>query len=89
MSLTLSEIAKKLNKNEKELEAESLKIFLENKIKELRIEKSVIMKKYGIKNYRELEEKLKNGELSEKECGEDYLNLCFLESNLNKLSEMQ
>ncbi len=46
------------------------------------------MKKYKVKNYRDLEKKLKNGELSEKEYGEDYLNLCFLESEINKLKEI-
>ncbi len=62
----LNDIAEKLNIPKEEMLYESLKFFLEKKLRELKTEIFTIISKYGINSVEEFEEKYKKGEIEEK-----------------------
>jgi len=65
---------------------EGLKIFLQNRLKRLEADCCEILKKYGVKNIFEMDDKIKNGNLSE-DCLEDFQSLDGLEHDRNQIQK--
>ena len=66
-AILLKEVAEILNIPERDIERESLKTFLEAKLKKLLIEQLQLTRKYGVKNVDEMENFYIEQKLSEKE----------------------
>ena len=75
----IENIAEKLNLSSEEILNQSLKTFLEKKLRELKIEIYQIHSKYGISSVEELEKKYKTGEIEEKDSWQDLQTLDHLE----------
>ena len=74
----IEELAEKLNLSKEEMLRESLKFFLERKLREIKTEIFTIRTKYGISSVEELEEKYKKGEIEEKDTWQDLQKLDHL-----------
>ncbi len=76
------DIAVLLKINEKDLERESLKLFLEEKLKKLEIERFAITKKYGVSSIDEMEKFYREKKISEKDSWEDFFRLDHIETEI-------
>jgi len=91
MSLEMGKIealAKKLNIPKEEMLRESLKVFLERKLREVKTEIFKITTKYGISSIREFEELYKKGKIEEKDSWQDFQKLDHLEFKRDELEKM-
>ena len=76
---TLDVLAKEFNLSRDVLVKESLKAFLERKLREIKTEVFRLTGKYSISSVEELEELYKKGEIEEKGSWRDYQKLDHLE----------
>jgi hypothetical protein len=83
----IDSIAKELQMSTNDLLRESLKTYLEQKIAILEADIFRIAKKYGIKNVFEIDAKIKEGLIKEKDAYEDYFTLDNLEVEREKLKK--
>ena len=73
-------VAKELHMKPKELLKESLRTYLEKRLSKVEADIFLLVKKYGVKDVFELDAKVKEGFLSEKEAYEDYFVFDGLEA---------
>jgi len=66
---------------------ENLKVFLERKLRELKVEIFRIRSKYGISSVEEFEELYKRGEIEEKNTWQDLQRLDHLEFKKNEIEK--
>jgi Ribbon-helix-helix protein, copG family. len=83
----IEELAEKLNLSKEEMLRESLKFFLERKLREIKTEIFTIGTKYGVSSVEELEEKYKKGEIEEKDTWQDLHKLDHLEFKKDELEK--
>lgn len=83
----IEELAEKLNLSKEEILRESLKFFLERKLREIKTEVFSIRTKYGVSSVEELEEKYKKGEIEEKDTWQDLQKLDHLEFKKDELEK--
>lgn len=83
----LEMLAREFNLSKEALIEESLKIFLERKLREVKSEIFKITGKYGISSVEELEELYKRGEVEEKDSWQDLQKLDHLEFKRNELEK--
>ena len=76
---TLDVLAKEFNLSRDVLVKESLKVFLERKLREIKTEVFRLTGKYSISSVEELEELYKKGQIEEKDSWRDYHKLDHLE----------
>jgi len=86
-AILLKEVAAILNLPERDIERESLKTFLETKLKKLLIEQLQLTRKYGVKNVDEMENFYTEQKLSEKESWEDYFELSHNEAEIGSVKK--
>ncbi len=86
-AILLKEVAEILNIPERDIERESLKTFLEAKLKKLLIEQLQLTRKYGVKNVDEMENFYIEQKLSEKESWEDYFELSHIEAEVESVKK--
>jgi hypothetical protein len=84
----IEDIATKLNLSGKEVLHQSLKTFLEKKLRELKTEIYQIHSKYGISSVRDLEERYKKGTIEEKDTWQDLQKLDHLEFKRDEIEEV-
>ncbi len=90
MQLEMAEIdalAEKLNISKEEMLRESLKVFLERKLRELKAEIFKIRAKYGVPSVEEFEELYKKGEIEERDSWQDLQRLDHLEFKSDELEK--
>ena len=80
-------VAKEFNMKPKELLKESLKTYLEKRLSKVEADIFLLAKKYGIKDVFELDSKVKEGIVSEKEAYDDYFVLDNLEAEREKIKK--
>jgi len=80
-------VAKELRMKPKELMKESLKTYLDQRLSKVESELFIIAKKYGVKDVFELDSKVKEGIVSEKEAYEDYFTFDNLEVEREKIKK--
>lgn len=80
-------VAKEFHMKPKELLKESLKTYLEKRLLKVEADIFILAKKYGVKDVFELDSKVKEGIVSEKESYEDYFMLDNLEAEREKIRE--
>lgn len=83
----IDKVAKEFHMKPKELMKESLKNYLEKRLSKVEADIFLLAKKYGVKDVFELDSKVKEGFLSEKEAYEDYFNLDNLETERDKIKK--
>ncbi|MCR4320201.1 MAG: hypothetical protein NUV74_07720 [Candidatus Brocadiaceae bacterium] len=83
----IDKVAKEFRMKPKELMKESLKTYLEKRLSKVEADIFLLAKKYGVKDVFELDSKVKEGFLSEKEAYEDYFNLDNLETERDKIKK--
>ena len=81
----IDKVAKEFRMKPKELLKESLKTYLEKRLSKVEADIFLLAKKYGVKDVFELDSKVKEGFLSEKEAYEDYFILDNLETERDKI----
>lgn len=79
--------AETLNISRDEMIRESLRLYLERKIRELKIEIFKIRTKYNISSIEEFDEKYKTGEIDEKDSWQEYQQLDHLEFKKEELEK--
>ena len=84
----INDLAEKLNISADEIIRESLKIFLERKLRELKVEIFRIRSKYGISSVEEFEELYKKGEIEEKDTWQDLQRLDHLEFKKEEIEKI-
>jgi len=84
----INDLAEKLNISADEIIRESLKIFLERKLRELKVEIFRIRSKYGISSVEEFEELYKRGEIEEKDTWQDLQRLDHLEFKKEEIEKI-
>jgi len=87
VSVTVEAIAEILGLSKEELIKNSVKTYLESELRRLNTEIIVIYNKYGVKSFKELDEKISRGMLSETETFEDFTKLDYLEAKRDKIEE--
>lgn len=83
----IDKVAKELHMKPNELLKESLKTYLEKRLLSIEADIFLIAKKYEVKDVFELDSKVKEGFLTEKEAYEDYFNLDNLEAKREKIKK--
>lgn len=83
----LDALAEKLNLSKDEMLRESLKVFLERKLREIKTEIFQIRAKYGVSSAEEFEELYRKGKVEEKDTWQDIQKLDHLEFKKDELEE--
>lgn len=90
MELQVKEIealAEKLNLSKDEMLRDSLKVFVERKLREIKTEIFKIRMKYGVSSVEEFEDRYKKGEIEEKDTWQDLQRLDHLEFKKDELEK--
>lgn len=87
MSISVEEISAALGLSKEELIRRGVKAYLELELKRLNSEIMTICRRYGVKSFKELDEKINKGELSETETFEDFTRLDFLETKRDEVEK--
>jgi len=80
-------VAKELHMKPKELMKESLRTYLRQRLSKVEADLFLLAKKYGVKDVFELDSKMKEGIVSEKEAYEDYFTFDNLEAEREKIKK--
>ena len=83
----IENVAKQLNLTRDEMIRESLKFYLERKIRELKTDIFKIRTKYGVSSIEDFEEKYKSGEIEEKDSWQEFQKLDHLEFKKEELEK--
>ena len=83
--MLIEQIAQKLETEPQTLERESLKLYVERKIRVIESELLRLAHKYGVQNVTELDEMIRQGKYHEDEAFEDYFEFDNFESERDKL----
>jgi len=83
----IEDLATKLNLSSDEIIHQSLKTFLEKKLRELKSEIYQIHSKYGVSSVEGLEEKYKKGTIEEKDTWQDLQKLDHLEFKRDEIEK--
>ena len=86
--MSVKEMARELGLTPEELIHESIRTFLEEKIRFSRIEQLEILRRYDVKNVKEFESKIKDGSIPEHPAWEDLINLENSLAYQKRLEEM-
>lgn len=87
--MTLSAVAEKLNMPSAIFEKESIKSFLNRELHLTEIGLFNLATKYGAKDIKEFQQKIKNGEIPEtRDSVEDFFNFDHLEEKKDKLKKI-
>ena len=87
--MTIASIAQKLNMSIRVLEKESIKSFLNRELHLAEIELFNLSVKYGAKNIKDLQQKIKDGEIPEtRNSVEDFFNFDHMEAKKDKLKKI-
>ena len=84
----LDALAEKLNLSKEEMLRESLKFFLEKKLREIKTEIFKIRTKYGVSSVEEFEELYKKGKSEEKDTWQELQRLDHLEFKKDELEKV-
>jgi hypothetical protein len=81
-------VAKELHMNPDELMRESVRTYLKQKLSKIESELFVLAKKYGVKDVFELDSRVKQGLINEKDAYDDYFAYDNLEADREKIGKL-
>jgi len=85
ITMLIEQIAQKLETEPQTLERDSLRLYVERKIRVIESELLRLAHKYGVQNVTELDEMIRQGKYHEDEAFEDYFEFDSLESERDTL----
>jgi len=86
--MEVKEVSETLGVSEDELVRRGVKAYLEMEFRRVKAEIYSVLSKYGVGSFRELDEKISRGELSETETFEDFTRLDYLDSMREKIERL-
>jgi hypothetical protein len=86
--MLLEEIAARLNTAPEQLERESLRVYLERKLRLVESELFSLARRYDVQTVFELDEAIQAGRFHEPEAFEDYFRFDYLESERDTLRQL-
>ncbi len=86
--MLLDEVAVRLNLTPAQLERESLRVYLERRLRLVESELFALAQQYGVKTVEELELAVQAGRFHEPDSFEDYFRFDFLEAEIDSLQEL-
>ena len=81
-------VAKKLHMNPDELMRESVRTYLKQKLSKIESEIFILAKKYGVNDVFELDSRVEEGLISEKDAYDDYFAYDNLEADREKIKKL-
>jgi len=81
-TVLIKEVAEILSLSEHDVERDSLKTFLETRLRTLLAEKLSLTRRYGVSNIDEMESFYAQQKLSEKDSWEDFFELSHIEAEI-------
>ena len=86
--MLIEQVAQRLQTKPEVLERESLKLYLEEKLRVVESELFLLAHRYGVRDVTELDEMIRQGKFHEDEAFEDYFNFDYLEHERDKLLQV-
>ena len=86
--MEVKEISETLGVSEDDLLKRGVKAYLEMELRRVKAEMYGILSKYKVDSFRELDEKISRGDLSETETFEDFTRLDYLDSMREKIERL-
>jgi len=86
--MEVKEISETLGVSEDDLVKRGVKAYLEMELRRVRAEMYGILSKYKVGSFRELDERISRGDLSETETFEDFTRLDYLDSVREKIERL-
>jgi hypothetical protein len=86
--MLIEQVAQKLQTKPEVLERESLKLYLEKKLRVIESELFLLAHRYGVRDVTELDEMIKQGRFHEDEAFEDYFDFDYFEHEQEKLLQV-
>ena len=86
--MLLEEIASRLHTAPEQLERESLRVYLERRLRLAESELFSLARRYGVQTVFELDQAIQDGRFYEPEAFEDYFRFDYLESERDTLREL-
>jgi hypothetical protein len=86
--MEVKEISETLGVSEDDLVKRGVKAYLEMELRRVRAEMYGILSKYKVDSFRELDERISRGDLSETETFEDFTRLDYLDSVREKIERL-
>lgn len=86
--MLFEKIASQLNVPPETLERESLRMYLQRRVRLIESELFALAQKYGVKDVTEMDQKIQQGAFHEEEAFEDYFRFDYLESERRKQIEL-
>ena len=86
--MEVKEISETLGVSEDDLVKRGVKAYLEMELRRVRAEMYGILSKYKVDSFRELDERISRGDLSETETFEDFTRLDYLDSMREKIERL-
>ena len=86
--MEVKEISETLGVSEDDLVKRGVKAYLEMELRRVRAEMYGVLSKYKVDSFRELDEKISRGDLSETETFEDFTRLDYLDSVREKIERL-
>ncbi len=83
----INSVAETLNLTGEEIIRESVRFYLEKKIRELKTDIYKIRTKYGVSSIEDFDEKYRNGEIEEKDSWQEFQKLDHLEFKKEELEK--
>jgi len=84
----IDSVAKELHMNPNELIKEGVRTYLKQKLSKIETEIFIIAKKYGVRDVFELDSRVKEGLISEKDAYDDYFAYDNLEADREKIKKL-
>jgi len=86
--MEVKEVSKTLGVSEDELVKKGVKAYLEMELRKVKAEAYGVFSKYKVSSFKELDEKISGGELSETETFEDFTKVDYLDSMREKIEKL-
>ncbi len=86
--MLLDEVAVRLNLSPAQLERESLRVYLERRLRLVESELFALSQRYGVETIAELDEAVRAGRFHEPDAFEDFFRFDYLEAEIDSLKEL-
>jgi len=86
--MLLNDIAEKFDTTPEQVQAESLRLYLERKKRFFESEILALAFRYGVQTVDQLDDAIRDGRFHEAETFEDYFRLDYLENELDSVREL-
>lgn len=86
--MLLDEVAVRLNLTPAQLERESLRVYLERRLRLVESELFTLAQRFGVETIHELDQAVRAGRFHETDAFEDFFRFDYLEAEIDSLKEL-